>query len=64
MLGTARLLGQTIGAALVALLFGRIAVHATEYALYIAAGFALAAAAISSLRLLQKVPEALRPPFA
>jgi MFS transporter, DHA2 family, multidrug resistance protein len=63
MLGTARLLGQTMGAALVALLFGRIGVHATAYALYIAAGFALAAAAISSLRLLQNVPEAVPPPL-
>jgi len=57
MLGTARLLGQTMGAALVALLFGRIARNATEYALFTAAGFALAAAAVSSLRLLQKMPD-------
>ncbi|HWE06262.1 MAG TPA: MFS transporter [Rhizomicrobium sp.] len=63
MLGTARLLGQTMGAALVALLFGQIAAHATAYALYIAAGFALAAAAVSSLRLLQSAPEALPPPL-
>ena len=59
MLGTARLLGQTMGAALVALLFGQIAAHATVYALYIAAGFAIAAAAVSSMRLLQGRPEAL-----
>jgi DHA2 family multidrug resistance protein-like MFS transporter len=63
MLGTARLLGQTMGAALVALLFGRIGAHATAYALYIATGFALAAAAVSSLRLLQNAPEALSPPL-
>jgi DHA2 family multidrug resistance protein-like MFS transporter len=63
MLGTARLLGQTMGAALVALLFGRIGAHATQYALYIAAGFAIVAAAVSSLRLLQKMPEALAPPL-
>ncbi|MGH6878332.1 MAG: MFS transporter, partial [Rhizomicrobium sp.] len=56
MLGTARLLGQTTGAALVAMLFGRVGHHATDYALFIAAGFALAAAAVSSLRLLQKSP--------
>jgi len=66
MLGTARLLGQTIGAALVALLFGRIAAHATGYALFIAAGFAIAAALVSSLRLLQATPsdgrESTRPP--
>ena len=51
MLGTARLLGQTIGAALVALLFSRLAGHATNVALFIAAGFALTAAAVSSMRL-------------
>ncbi|HEY3779398.1 MAG TPA: MFS transporter [Rhizomicrobium sp.] len=56
MLGTARLLGQTTGAALVALLFGNIPVHATAFALYVAAGFALAAAAVSSMRLFQKSP--------
>lgn len=54
MLGTARLLGQTIGAALVALLFGRVANHATSVALFIAAGFATAAAAVSALRLFQR----------
>jgi DHA2 family multidrug resistance protein-like MFS transporter len=53
MLGTARLLGQTIGAALVALLFGQVAAQATGYALFIAAGFAFAAACVSSLRLLR-----------
>jgi len=56
MLGTARLLGQTMGAALVALLFGRIGEHASVYALFIAAGFAIAAAVVSSLRLFQKMP--------
>jgi len=56
MLGTARLLGQTLGAALVALLFGRIGEHATVYALFIAAGFAVGAAAVSSLRLFQRPP--------
>ena len=56
MLGTARLLGQTMGAALVALLFGRIGEHATVYALFIAAGFAMSAAAVSSLRLFQRTP--------
>ncbi len=57
MLGTARLLGQTMGAALVALLFGRVARHAPVYALFIASGFAIAAAAVSSLRLLQTLPD-------
>jgi len=51
MLGTARLLGQTTGAALVALLFGRMADNATTAALYIASGFAVIAAIVSSLRL-------------
>ncbi|HEX4160531.1 MAG TPA: MFS transporter [Rhizomicrobium sp.] len=58
MLGTARLLGQTIGAALVALLFGQLAAQATNYALFIAAAFAFAAACVSSLRLLQRAPNA------
>jgi DHA2 family multidrug resistance protein-like MFS transporter len=57
MLGTARLLGQTIGAALVAMLFGQVAARATDYALFIAAGFALVAAGVSSLRLLQQSPK-------
>jgi MFS transporter, DHA2 family, multidrug resistance protein len=56
MLGTARLLGQTTGAALVAMLFGQIAAEATGYALFIAAGFALVAACVSSLRLFQGFP--------
>jgi DHA2 family multidrug resistance protein-like MFS transporter len=58
MLGTARLLGQTIGAALVALLFGQVGILATNYALFIAAGFAFVAAGVSSLRLLQHAPTA------
>jgi DHA2 family multidrug resistance protein-like MFS transporter len=56
MLGTARLLGQTTGAALVALLFGKFPAGATIAALYIAAVLALAAAGVSSLRLFQKTP--------
>jgi len=52
MLGTARLLGQTIGAALVALIFARSAEHGETISLYVAAGFALAAAVISSVRLM------------
>jgi DHA2 family multidrug resistance protein-like MFS transporter len=54
MLGTARLLGQTIGAALVALAFARMPLHGTQAALYIGVGFALAAAAVSSLRLFDR----------
>jgi MFS transporter, DHA2 family, multidrug resistance protein len=52
MLGTARLLGQSLGAALMALLFGLTADHATEVALLAASGFALLAMAVSLLRLL------------
>ena len=51
MLGTARLLGQTIGASLVALVFLRLPLHGTVTSLYLGAGFALLAAAVSSLRL-------------
>jgi MFS transporter, DHA2 family, multidrug resistance protein len=53
MLGTARLLGQTIGAALVALFFGRIPHHATIVALFVAAGFAVLGACVSALRLVE-----------
>jgi DHA2 family multidrug resistance protein-like MFS transporter len=51
MLGTARLLGQTTGAAFVALIFGLAGQSATTVALGIAAGIALVAAATSALRL-------------
>jgi MFS transporter, DHA2 family, multidrug resistance protein len=52
MLGTARLLGQTIGAALMALMFGLTGDHATIVALATGAGFAALAAAVSCLRLI------------
>jgi MFS transporter, DHA2 family, multidrug resistance protein len=51
MLGTARLLGQTIGAALVALLIARFALDGTRLALFVGVGFALTGAALSTLRL-------------
>ena len=51
MLGTARLLGQTIGAALVSLMIGRFALDGTRLALFVAAGFALTGAGLSALRL-------------
>ena len=51
MLGTARLLGQTIGAALVALMLARYALRGTEIALALGAGLALVAAGLSALRL-------------
>jgi DHA2 family multidrug resistance protein-like MFS transporter len=54
MLGTARLLGQTIGAALVALSFARMPLNGTRLALIIGVGFALAAAVVSSLRLFDR----------
>jgi MFS transporter, DHA2 family, multidrug resistance protein len=51
MLGTARLLGQTIGAALVALLLARYPVGGTQVALLVGVGFAVFGAALSTLRL-------------
>jgi DHA2 family multidrug resistance protein-like MFS transporter len=51
MLGTARLLGQTIGAALVALLLARYPEQGTELSLFAGVGFASLGAALSMLRL-------------
>jgi DHA2 family multidrug resistance protein-like MFS transporter len=51
MLGTARLLGQTTGAALVALFLGRYPTEGTQVSLLVAVGFALAGAVLSMLRL-------------
>jgi MFS transporter, DHA2 family, multidrug resistance protein len=51
MLGTARLLGQTTGAALAALLFARLAGQAPTVGLLISSGFALIAAVVSLARL-------------
>jgi DHA2 family multidrug resistance protein-like MFS transporter len=51
MLGTARLLGQTMGAALVALMFRLFGGNATVWTLGLAAGIALLAAAVSYSRL-------------
>ncbi len=51
MLGTARLLGQTIGAALVALMFSHYAAAGAVIALYIASAVALMGAGVSVLRL-------------
>lgn len=53
MLGTARLTGQTLGAALVALIFGVSPTHGPVIALYLAAGFSVLAAMVSLLRLRQ-----------
>jgi DHA2 family multidrug resistance protein-like MFS transporter len=51
MLATARLLGQTGGAAMVAVIFGLAPSHGTTLTLLVGAGFATAAAAVSTLRL-------------
>ena len=51
MLGTARLTGQTIGAALVALLLARFGIHGSIWALAVAGGFAAIAAVISVSRI-------------
>ena len=51
MLATARLLGQTLGAALVAVLFGLLPSNGTTVTLLVAAGFAVTAAGVSLLRL-------------
>lgn len=61
MLGTARLLGQTTGAALVALMFHISPEHGTKTVLLIAACFAFAGAVMSLTRLSLPLPEALRP---
>jgi DHA2 family multidrug resistance protein-like MFS transporter len=51
MLGTARLLGQTVGAALVALLLARFAADGARLSLFAGAGFALVGGMFSMLRL-------------
>ncbi|WP_246795690.1 MFS transporter [Burkholderia perseverans] len=51
MLGTARLTGQTLGAALVALIFGVVPARGPTVALYVATAFAALAACVSLLRL-------------
>lgn len=60
MLGTARLTGQTLGAALVALIFGIAPASGPTIALEVAAGFAALAAAVSLLRLTQPQPHPAR----
>lgn len=56
MLGTARLLGQTLGATLVAMLFGLVPHNSTKACLLLAGGFAIIAAVVSCLRLSQPTP--------
>jgi MFS transporter, DHA2 family, multidrug resistance protein len=55
---TARLMGQTVGAALVALCFNISATHGPALALALGAGFAAAASVASFLRLLAPAPAA------
>lgn len=56
MLGTARLLGQTLGATLVAMIFNLVPNNSTQTCLYLATGFAVVAAIVSSLRVSQPRP--------
>jgi MFS transporter, DHA2 family, multidrug resistance protein len=62
MLGTARLLGQTVGAALVALIFGLTEEAGTGIALAIAAGLAFVAALVSCTRLIKPRPRPVPQP--
>jgi DHA2 family multidrug resistance protein-like MFS transporter len=55
MLGTARLTGQTLGAALGALIFGVAPHSGPVIALYVAAGFSAVAAVVSTMRVMQRV---------
>lgn len=57
MLGTARLTGQTLGAAFVALIFGIAPQRGPIITLYLAAAFAFVAAVVSSLRLVPRTVE-------
>jgi len=57
MLGTARLLGQTSGAALVALMFNLFSDQGTHASLLLAGGFSTLAAIVSALRLTQPGPQ-------
>jgi DHA2 family multidrug resistance protein-like MFS transporter len=50
MLGTARLLGQATGAALVALVLSHFPLRGADYSLWVAAGFSIAAAGLSFTR--------------
>lgn len=57
MLGTARLFGQTSGAALVALMFNLFGDSGTHTSLVLAGVFAAGAALVSSLRITQANPQ-------
>ena len=60
MLATARLLGQTTGAALMALLFHFVPGRSTHAALLLASGFVCTGAVVSFTRVRLPLPEALR----
>lgn len=60
MLGTARLLGQTTGAALVAMMFNLFGDSGTHASLIAAGVFSSVAAAISLTRMSQQRPDAAR----
>ena len=60
MLATARLVGQTTGAALMALLFHLVPQNSTHVALTIAGAFAITAAVISFARISLPLPEGLQ----
>ena len=59
MLATARLVGQTTGAALMALLFHLVPGHSPHTALILAGGFALTGAVVSLARISLPLPEGL-----
>ena len=59
MLATARLIGQTTGAALMALLFHIVPDHSTHTALLLAGGFAVTGAVVSLARISLPLPEGL-----
>nr|VUD31759.1 transport protein [Raoultella sp. NCTC 9187] len=63
MLGTARLLGQSTGAALVALLFNLQGNGGTHTALLLAGGLAVVAATVSGLRVTSRVPDNSPPDY-
>ncbi len=56
MLGTARLLGQTIGTTLVAMLFNLVPNNSTQVCLYLGGAFAIIAGIVSCLRISQPAP--------
>ena len=60
MLATARLLGQTSGAALVALFFHLFPTDGMHVCLFVGGALAGVGAIVSSLRISQPLPEALR----